>query len=286
MNRKTTAVLFVISLLACVATVLTVQAQVSDLGGSSPGLEDRATIGTPDGHHDDDDETCEAPDDGLVLDCLITQVTTDLDAPTPSATFWGAFCEGPTVTAGDRMGSFHPLLVLSSGPHHVTVDLAGFTDPATVSFAVECPCEECRSEVAIGSGPPGPTGEQGPTGPTGPTGPPGGGGAVCPCFDDSEIQGIGIDFMTQAFPDAACLDLLPDAIQLAGSRDGSGSGAGDPQAWIANVARPPELPQSQCLLVDNLYAINNPAPLITDEEFAACMEILLNSAMFTVNNCP
>ena len=34
----------------------------------------------------------------------------------------------------------------------------------------------------------------------------------CPCFDASDVQGVGIDFQAQVLPDASCVDFLPDAI--------------------------------------------------------------------------
>ena len=108
----------------------------------------------------------------------------------------------------------------------------------------------------------------------------------CPCYDASMVQGQGIDFMTQVFPDAACIDQLPDAVQLAGSRDGSGNQVGDPQAWIANAVFAPILPFNQCFFIDNLFGINNSMIDISDEEVQACIDILLASQMFILNDCP
>jgi hypothetical protein len=175
-------------------------------------------------------------------------------------------------------------------------------------------------------GPPGAQGPQGPPGPTGPPGkgsktkgsgiplpqlcpsgefvfgfdPDGnilcaspqtggdGGEATCPCFDDSSGAGTGIDFMAQVFTDAACTDgFLPDALQLAGSRDGSGNvGPGDPTAWIASAQRPPFGSSIQCTLRDNSFGIANVAVNMTDEEYDVCIDIMVNSQMLLLNGCP
>jgi hypothetical protein len=127
-----------------------------------------------------DDEICDdenLDEDGdLVLTCFVTKVVTDLEAAIPTATFFGEFCEFPAVSVGQEDGTLLPLMVLSSGLNHITVELAG-TDPADCLFVIECPCEVCGVNVTIGAvgpqGPTGPTGPQGPPGPTGPTGPTG-----------------------------------------------------------------------------------------------------------------
>jgi hypothetical protein len=79
------------------------------------------------------------------------------------------------------------------------------------------------------------------------------------------------------------MDLLPDAIQLEGSRDGSGSGL---QAWIVNAAHAPITPSNQCFFIDNLNGIDNSTAPITADEVDACIEIILGSQMFALNSCP
>lgn len=111
--------------------------------------------------------------------------------------------------------------------------------------------------------------------------------AVCPCYDDSDVQGVGVDFMCQALPDAACIDLLPDAVQLGGSRDGSGPGDGTgAQDWVGNAVLAPILAVNQCFLVDNLFGLDLSQQNITDDEVFACNDLLVASCMFTTNACP
>jgi hypothetical protein len=168
-------------------------------------------------------------------------------------------------------------------------------------------------------------GPPGPPGPTGPTGPPGKGGkgkgggiplpqqcpeggavigftpegiikctgddpppdpTECPCYDDSDIQGQGIDWMAQVFPDAGCLDFLPDAVQLFGSRDGSGPGDGSgAQDWISNAAFAIITGADQCFHLDNAFGIDNGAVIETDE-VQGCLDISLASQMYALNACP
>ena len=105
----------------------------------------------------------------------------------------------------------------------------------------------------------------------------------CPCFDASAVEGRGIDFMSQVLPDAGCTDFLPDAIQLLGTRDGSGT---PPQEWSANASIPPFTSTIQCLFRDTLFGIDNSTANITLEEQQACIDVLLNSRMFKLNDCP
>jgi hypothetical protein len=170
-------------------------------------------------------------------------------------------------------------------------------------------------------GPPGPPGPTGATGATGPTGPPGkgtkgggiplpqscpegesvtgftadgiitctgdggtGGTATCPCYDDSDIQGQGVDFMAQVLPDADCLDLLASgAIQLSGSRDGSGAAT---QEWTTNAAPAGVTATNQCYFIDAAFGIDNGMGSIQADEVTACLDILLASQFYSLNNCP
>ena len=138
-------------------------AQLSGMGEPEPGLEPPTEIGQP----VPDDEICD--DDELageqVLTCEVTKVTTDLDAAVPTATFWGTFCDNPTVLVGQEDGTLQPVMVLSMGLGFVTVDLTGNDDASDVHFVIECPCESCEGDLTLGA--------VGPVGPTGPTGPQG-----------------------------------------------------------------------------------------------------------------
>jgi hypothetical protein len=191
------------------------RAQLSDLVGLEPSMEGEAVIGEP----MPDDEICDDTDEvtDQVLDCGITKVTTDLDSPVPTATFWGTFCENPFVLAGQEDGTFQPMMILSAGLGFVTVDLTGNDDPADVTFSIECPCETCECKLTLGVvgpvGPVGPTGttgatgatgaagaqgEQGEIGPTGMSGPPGTTGPTGPqctgsCPDGWCFHSIGDD---------------------------------------------------------------------------------------------
>jgi len=178
----------VLLLIAClVAFAPMAMAQMSDFGSDFQNPIDQVGIGSP----PHQDELCDDADEvvDLVLTCDITKVTTDLDAAVPTATFWGSYCENPTVEAGQTDGTHTAVMVLSSGANFVTVDLTGNDDAADVKFRVNCPCDTCQCKLTIGAvgptgadgadgaqgpaGPPGATGPAGPTGPTGPTGPAG-----------------------------------------------------------------------------------------------------------------
>ena len=165
-------------LIACLVLFApAVMAQSSGVQDSWPNPIDDTIIGQP--VHED--EICDDEQPDLILTCEVTKVTTDLDSPVPTATFWGTFCENPTVTAGQVDGTHVPVMVLSAGLNFVTVDLTGNSDPADVVFTMECPCDTCRCKLTIGAvGPTGPTGPMGPTGPQGPKGAPGAAGPIGP----------------------------------------------------------------------------------------------------------
>ena len=90
-------------------------------------------------------------------------MTSDLDGPLPSATFWGTFCDSPTVSVGQTDGSLTDALVLSSAPGFITIDLTGNADPMDALFRIECSPKVCDWKLTIGA--------VGPTGPTGPDDP-------------------------------------------------------------------------------------------------------------------
>jgi hypothetical protein len=137
--------------------------QTADMGAGNRGIPSGGIgIGLP---PDGPDDLCDDEDEigDVVLGCEVTKVTTSLEGPVPSTTFWGTFCDGPTVFAGQTDGTLQPLLVLSASPSFLTVDLTGNDDPADVVFKIGCPCETCDYKLTLGAG--------GPTGPTGPADP-------------------------------------------------------------------------------------------------------------------
>ena len=93
------------------------------------------------------DDVCDDEAGDAVLNCFTTKVTTDLDAPVPTATFWGSFCDDPVISAGQTDGSLTPVVVLSSDTGFVTIDLTGNADPADVLFVIGCPCDTCGTRV-------------------------------------------------------------------------------------------------------------------------------------------
>jgi hypothetical protein len=117
----------------------------------------------------------------------------------------------------------------------------------------------------------------------------GGGVAECPCFDDSDVMGVGIDWDVQVLVDGqdpdyvfGCLDMLPDAIQLRGTRTLVSDGAG----WVNNAVFAPILPQNQCFHRDEVYSLDLGQAGITNEETQACVDIILLSSFYATNNCP
>jgi hypothetical protein len=113
-----------------------------------------------------------------------------------------------------------------------------------------------------------------------------GGSAACPCFDDSTTMGVGIDFEAQVLLDGetitvGCLDLLPDAIQLSGTRTGT-----DTTEWTCNAAVAGVTSTTQCYLIDALYALDLGQSNISPDEFDACLAVIAGSSMFNLNACP
>ena len=114
----------------------------------------------------------------------------------------------------------------------------------------------------------------------------GGGVAECPCYDDTDIQGQGIDWDAQVLLNGEtivvdCLDALPDAIQLKGTRTGT-----DTTEWTNNAVYAPLLPTNQCYHEDFLYGLSLGQSGITNEEVAACLDVIAVSTMYSLNACP
>jgi hypothetical protein len=82
-----------VALLALLLAMPAAQAQLTEMGGGRPPMEDKNVIGEPlepDEIRDDDEVGGRS-----VLDCDITKVTTALDSAIPTVTFWGESCEMP-----------------------------------------------------------------------------------------------------------------------------------------------------------------------------------------------
>jgi hypothetical protein len=115
----------------------------------------------------------------------------------------------------------------------------------------------------------------------------GGGSFECPCFDPSEVLGLGIDYLPQELLNTVCFDFLPQGLQLRGSRGPDpGNGSADPNAWVANAAFAPLAASNQCLFLDNSHGVDNSMTELTDLEVEACLLILLDSEIFALNLCP
>jgi hypothetical protein len=111
-----------------------------------------------------------------LYECTLAKAT--VDPAEPTVLLEGSFCEEPIVWGGTAGGLFQQLTVLDSGSNYILAALEAVADLETCVVEVECPCKDCKMEVALGDdddepGPMGPTGPTGPAGPTGPTGPAG-----------------------------------------------------------------------------------------------------------------
>ena len=137
MRKSASVWLSTLLIVACTIALAPVAlAQMSGMGPDWVDPRAENTIGKP----VKDDELCD--DEGGdgdfqgTLACEVTKVTTDLDAPVPSATFFGSFCESPTVCAGQSDGTCTPVLILAAGANFITIDLTGNTGPADVVFTI------------------------------------------------------------------------------------------------------------------------------------------------------
>ena len=122
---------------------------------------------------------------GDELECSLAKAT--VDPTNDEILLEGFFCDDPIVRAGQTGGQFEEMTVLNSGTDFIRFAANDLGQLQTCVVEVECPCETCTMEVAVGNlggaqGPPGPPGADGidgadgamgPTGETGPPGPPG-----------------------------------------------------------------------------------------------------------------
>jgi uncharacterized repeat protein (TIGR01451 family) len=105
----------------------------------------------------------------------------------------------------------------------------------------------------------------------------------CPCFTPNGDPG-SIDYLAQVLPDAVCTDDLPDGLELAGTRDGSGQ---QDKVWFSYAYfQNPPVPANECGLNDAENSINNEQTGIIDREVTACIRTALESEMFYMNFCP
>ena len=114
----------------------------------------------------------------------------------------------------------------------------------------------------------------------------GGGTATCPCYDESDVMGQGIDWDVQVLLDGSgnvidCLDMLPDALQLQGTRDGT-----DASEWTNNAVFAPILPSNQCYHIVATYGLDLGQGGITNDEVDACIDVIRASVFYATNNCP
>ena len=122
----------------------------------------------------------------------------------------------------------------------------------------------------------------------------GGQPAVCPCFDDSAIEGQGIDWDVQqlfagdpVFPLGCATSFIPFAYQLSGSREATGASG---NGWRGNAgfdaAGGGPFTFNQCWLEDEFYGISLPLTQISNEEVDACITVLLESEFYALHDCP
>ena len=308
------------ALLAMALFVPSAQAQRVGFGESVDAPDANNEVGIPIYTDDELCEELLADEtfDGIA-DCFLSKATIDFVAGT--ILIEGTICDSPDVFIGVEGGDVAELNVLDSGEDFLLADLGGMTGPATCIVIVDCPCEICSMDVTIGTqgptgptgpqgvqgkvGPPGPPGPTGPTGPVGPTGPPGkstkngpkGGGIPLPQACDAgeyvygfneagEMMGVGIDWDVQVLLDGEvelvdCLDLLPDAVQLQGTRTGT-----DATLWRNNAAFQGVTSTNQCYHIDDLYGLDLGQGGIEPDQVDACLEVIAGSVMYATNNCP
>jgi len=125
-----------------------------------------------DGDDDEDGDTGCALDDPA-LTCSIAKAVVDTAKGT--LVLKGSFCDDPAVYAGQSGGDFAELPIVFADDDEIKVKLGPIGALETCVVVVECPCQTCVIDVAVGTGggkqgPPGPTGPKGPTGATGPSG--------------------------------------------------------------------------------------------------------------------
>ena len=102
---------------------------------------------------------------------------------------------------------------------------------------------------------------------------------TCPCFDASDVEGVGIDFMAEVLNSPTCIDSFPDQVILFGDRPGDG----DSQLWDAEAFPDPIV--QECILTDEEFGISEFESNLTDAEHQACQQIIRNSEMWELN-CP
>ena len=76
-----------------------------------------------------DDEICDDETIEEFLECDVTKITMELDAPIQTATFWGSFCENPVVMAGQLDGTFHTAEIRSRQDLQVDVASEAVSKP-------------------------------------------------------------------------------------------------------------------------------------------------------------
>jgi hypothetical protein len=104
-------------------------------------------------------------------------------------------------------------------------------------------------------------------------------GAPCPCFDGSSLPGRGIDYMPELLVDTICLGTGEDFLSLRGFR-------GEPPfIWSAGASIDTYY-GPHCSIYDFTIDFNEYILPLTSAQLHTCLQIMLDSEMFALNDCP
>jgi hypothetical protein len=103
----------------------------------------------------------------------------------------------------------------------------------------------------------------------------------CPCFDASEVQGMGIDDDIETFINSSCVNqpTPPIHLELFGARETS-------DQWEARVGMLLSSPTGYCQFGDGKAGFMYTDLQLNADQLEACIDIMINSQMFKQNNCP
>lgn len=104
-------------------------------------------------------------------------------------------------------------------------------------------------------------------------------GAACPCFDSSMVPGQGIDYAPEVLTDAQCYSIAdPEFLSLSGERaDGS--------SWAASIGGT-ILGGPSCSFYDLSIDHSTRDTELTPAQNDTCRQVMLESEMFELNDCP
>jgi hypothetical protein len=97
-------------------------------------------------------------------------------------------------------------------------------------------------------------------------------GARCPCFN-------GLDHRLEVLNEATCEAELPDLLSLIGRRPSTNL------PWFVRAHRD-ENARAFCLIQDPTLHFQAYQSLLTEAQFETCMQVMLDSEMFALNDCP